>query len=152
MEKVYLEDYEVGEKFISPARTITETDIVLFAALTGDWHPIHTDEEYARSTQFGQRIAHGMLTIVIGGALAHRLGPYVYAPKGFIAFYGLNDLRFTGPVRIGDTIRCELEVVSLEPKGEKNGKLVYQTRILNQRNELLATCTQQLLVMRKPVR
>lgn len=150
VEKEYLEDYTVGEKLVSPARTITEADIVMFAALTGDWHPIHTNVEYAKNTQFGERIAHGMLTLVIGGALVHRLGPYVYAPKGFIAFYGMDSIRFTMPLKIGDTIRCELTVKNLEPKDDKRGNLVYQTDIFNQRDELLMTATQELLVARKP--
>ena len=63
MEKLYFEDYTLGERFVSPARTITEADIINFASLTGDWHPLHTDVEYAKSTPFGERIAHGMLTL-----------------------------------------------------------------------------------------
>jgi acyl dehydratase len=122
----------------------------MFAALTGDWHPIHTNVEYAKNTQFGERIAHGMLTLVIGGALAHRMGPYVYSPKGFIAFYGMDNIRFTVPLKIGDTIRCELTVKNLEPKDNKRGNLVYQTDIFNQRDELLMTASQKLLVGRKP--
>jgi acyl dehydratase len=86
MEKSYFEDYTVGEKFISPARTITETDITLFAAFTGDWHPLHTDVEFAKKTFFGERIAHGMLSLCVGSALIFRLGPYVALPKSFIAF------------------------------------------------------------------
>lgn len=149
-EKEFLEDYAIGEKFVSPARTITEADIIIFAALTGDWHPLHTNVEYAKNTQFGERIAHGMLTLVIGGALAHRMGPYIYAPKGFIAFYGMDSIRFTAPLKIGDTIRCELKVANLEPKDDDKGNLVYQTDILNQRDELLMTASQKLLVARKP--
>ena len=61
MEKDYFEDYTVGEVFVSPGRTITEADIVLFSAFTGDWHPLHTDVEYAAKTPFKERIAHGML-------------------------------------------------------------------------------------------
>lgn len=150
MEKIYLEDYTVGEKFVSPARTITEADIVMFAALTGDWHPIHTNIEYAKKTQFGERIAHGILTLAIGGALIHRLGPYVYAPKGFIAFYGMDNVRFTGPLKIGDTIRCELTVKSLEPIDDRKGNLVYQTEIINHRDEMLMIATQKLLVSCQP--
>ena len=77
MEKDYFEDYTVGEVFVSPGRTITETDIVLFSAFTGDWHPLHTDVEYAAKTPFKERIAHGMLGLVVGMALPFRLGPYV---------------------------------------------------------------------------
>ena len=69
MEKVFYEDYQVGELLVSPGRTITETDIILFAGLTGDWHPIHTNVEYAKKTMFGERIAHGMLGLSVGSAL-----------------------------------------------------------------------------------
>lgn len=150
VEKTYLEDYGIGERFVSPARTITESDIHSFAALTGDWHPIHTDVEYAKNTPFGERIAHGMLTLAIGGALIHRVGPHVYSPKGFIAFYGMDNVRFVAPLRIGDTIHCELTVKGLEPKDDKKGVLVYETIIINQRDEVLLTLIQKLLVTRAP--
>jgi len=96
VEKLFFEDYAVGEAFKSPARTMTETDIVLFASLTGDWHPIHTNVEYAKKAFFGERIAHGMLTLCVGSALIFRLGPFVALPKSFIAFYGMDSVRFTG--------------------------------------------------------
>jgi 3-hydroxybutyryl-CoA dehydratase len=73
----------------SPGRTITETDIVMFAAFTGDWHPLHTNVEFAKKTIFGERIAHGMLTLCVGSALMFRLGMYAALPKSLIAFYGL---------------------------------------------------------------
>ena len=70
MEKHWLEDYAVGETLVSPARTLTESDVHAFAALTGDWHPLHTDVPYASASPFGERIAHGMLVLVVGSALA----------------------------------------------------------------------------------
>jgi len=83
----YLDDYAVGERFISPARTITEADIVNFAGITGDWHPLHTDVEYAAQTPYRERIAHGMLTLSIGMALPFRLGGHSsFLPKSFIVF------------------------------------------------------------------
>ena len=88
MEKVFFEDYEVGEVLVTPGRTITETDIVMFAALTGDWHPIHTNVEYAKKTIFGERIAHGMLGLTLGSALVFRLGPFVLHQKNSLPFTG----------------------------------------------------------------
>ncbi|MCX5834836.1 MAG: MaoC/PaaZ C-terminal domain-containing protein, partial [Deltaproteobacteria bacterium] len=100
-EYAYLDDYAVGERFISPARTITEADIINFAGLTGDWHPLHTDVEYAAKTPFKERIAHGMLTLSIGMVLPFRLGPYSsFLPRSFIAFYGMDNVRFTAPTKI----------------------------------------------------
>ena len=150
MQKLFFEDYAVGEAFKSPARTMTETDIVLFASLTGDWHPIHTNVEYAKKAFFGERIAHGMLTLCVGSALIFRLGPFVALPKSFIAFYGMDSVRFTGPVKIGDTIHCVVQVEKLEAKDDRTGVIVSKNFIRNQRDEDVVVYTTRALVGRKP--
>lgn len=150
MEKAYFEDYTVGETMVSPARTLTETDIVNFAGLTGDWHPLHTDVEFAKKTPFGERVAHGMLTLCIGSALLFRLGQYVALPKSFIAFYGMDSVRFLNPARIGDTIHCEVEIISLDNKDEKRGIITAKNAIKNQRGEDLVVYTTSALVGRAP--
>lgn len=146
----YLDDYAVGDRFVSPARTITETDIVTFAGLTGDWHPLHTDVEYAAATPFGGRIAHGMLTLSVGMALPFRLGPYSsFLPRSFIAFYGMENVRFTGPTKIGDTIHCEVEVTEIVERGPGRGVLATHQRIVNQRGELLVSYAIKVLCGRR---
>jgi len=150
LEKLYFDDYTIGEKFVSPARTITEADIVTFASLTGDWHPLHTDAEYAKSTPFGERIAHGMLTLAIGAALMFRLGEHVHLPKSFIAFYGMDSVRFYNPVKIGDTIHCEVEITALDVKDETRGVIAAFYKIQNQRNEDVVVFTARALAGRKP--
>ncbi len=93
-----------------------------FAGLTGDWHPLHTDVEYAAKTPFKGRIAHGMLTLSMGMTLPFRLGPYSsFLPCSFIVFYGMDAVRFTGPTRIGDTIHCEVEVTEITVKSPDRG-------------------------------
>lgn len=150
-EHLYLDDYEVGEIMISPSRTITEADIVNFAGLTGDWHPLHTDVEYAAQTPFKGRIAHGMLTLNIGLALPFRLGPYSsYLPKSFIAFYGMDELRFPAPTRIGDTIRCEVEVIDVKDKGTDKGILTVRNQIKNQKDETVASFVMKLFCGKRP--
>jgi 3-hydroxybutyryl-CoA dehydratase len=149
MEKIFFEDYEVGELLVSPGRTITETDIILFAGLTGDWHPIHTNVEYAKKTMFGERIAHGMLGLAVGSALIFRLGPYVFTPKKFIAFYGMDKIRFVGPIKIGDTIRCEAKVAEMKERDENMGTIGYEATIKNQRDEDCIFFTPKILVGRK---
>jgi 3-hydroxybutyryl-CoA dehydratase len=145
-----LDDYAVGDKFISPARTITEADIISFAGLTGDWHPLHTDVEYAAKTPFKERIAHGMLTLSVGMVLPFRLGPYSsFLPRSFIAFYGMESVRFTGPTKIGDTIHCEVEVTEITDKGPDRGVLTTQNSIKNQRGELLVTYVIKVLCGKK---
>jgi 3-hydroxybutyryl-CoA dehydratase len=149
-EYMYLDDYTVGEKIISPARTITETDIVNFAGFTGDWHPLHTDVEYASRTPFKSRIAHGMLTLSIGMALPFRLGPYSsYLPKSFIAFYGMEEIRFTAPTRIGDTIHCEVEVIGITDKGKDKGILTIRNQIKNDKGETLVSFVMKLFCGKK---
>jgi 3-hydroxybutyryl-CoA dehydratase len=150
MEKTYMEDFIVGETLISPARTITESDIHSFAALTGDWHPIHTDVEFAKNTPFGQRIAHGLLTLCIGTALPFRLGQYAALPKTFMAFYGIDKLRFVNPVMIGDTIRNEVEVLELTAKDDARGVVTTKHSIKNQRSEDVCVYTTRMLVGRAP--
>ncbi|MGD1152897.1 MAG: MaoC/PaaZ C-terminal domain-containing protein [Syntrophales bacterium] len=149
MEKNYFEDYTLGEVFVSPGRTITETDIVMFSAFTGDWHPLHTDVVYAAQTPFKERIAHGMLSLVVGMALLFRLGPYVILPKSFIAFYGMENIRFTAPVKIGDTIHCEMKIKSLTEKDAKRGIVEAENIIKNQRNKDVIVYTTKILVGRK---
>lgn len=150
MDKDYFEDYKVGEKLISPGRTITETDLILFSAFTGDWHPLHTDVEFAKKSVFGERIAHGMLTLCVGSALVFRLGAYVALPRSFIAFYGMDQVRFTGAVKIGDTIHCEAEVVELQEKDDLRGIIVARNVIKNQRGEDVVVYTTRALVGRSP--
>ncbi len=150
-EYEYLDDYIVGEIIVSPARTITETDIVTFAALTGDWTALHTDVEYAKNTIFGERIAHGMLTLSIGMALPFRLGPFSSVlPKSFIAFYGIDAVRFTAPVKIGDTIRCEIEFVEITDKDEEKGVLTAKNIIKNQFNEVVVSFVMKLYCGKRP--
>ena len=150
-EYEYLDDYTVGEKIISPARTITEADIINFAGLTGDWHPLHTDVEYAAKTHFKGRITHGMLTLSIGMALPFRLGPYSsFLPKSFIAFYGMDEVRFTAPNRIGDTIHCEVEIVEITDKGKDKGILTTRNLIKNQRDEILVSFILKLFCGKRP--
>ena len=144
-EHMCLDDYEVGEIMVSPARTITETDIINFAGITGDWHPLHTDVEYAAQTPFKGRIAHGMLTLNIGLALPFRLGPYSsYLPKSFIAFYGMEEVRLTAPVRIGDTIHTRVEVIEVTDKGKDKGILTVRNQIKNQKDETVASFVMKL--------
>jgi acyl dehydratase len=82
-------------------------------------------------------------------ALPFRLGPYVVLPKSFIAFYGMENVRFTAPVKIGDTIRCEMKIKSLTEKDAKRGIVEAENIIKNQRNEDVIVYTTKILVGRK---
>lgn len=150
MEKKYFEDYSVGEVFVSPGRTITETDIVLFSAFTGDWHELHTNVEFAAKSPFKERIAHGFLGLVVGSALIFRLGRHVLLPESFIAFYGMDSVRFVGPVKIGDTLHCEVRVTELTAKDGKRGIIGHENEIKNQRGETVIAYSTKILAGRKP--
>lgn len=149
VDKEYFEDYTVGEKFVSPGRTVTEADIVNFAMFTGDWHELHTNVEYAKNTFFGQRIAHGMLVLTLGSAQGLRIGNVV-TPKSFIAFYGMDKVRFTAPTFIGDTLRVEIEVIDLQAKDDTKGVVTSQARIKNQRDEDCCIYIGKVLCGRRP--
>ena len=98
---LYFEEFNVGDTVTSAGRTITEGDIVNFAALSGDWNAIHVDAEYAKNGMFGERIAHGLLGLSIASGLAVQLG---FIENTVLAFRGVN-WTFSGPIKIGDTIR-----------------------------------------------
>ncbi len=149
MEKEFFEDYTVGEKFESPGRTVTEADIVNFAGFTGDWHEIHTNVDYASQTIFGERIAHGMLVLTLGSALGLRLGN-VMTPKSFIAFYGMDKVRFVGPVKIGDTLHVEIEVIETKAKDDSRGVITSKASIKNQRGEDCCIYIGKILCGRRP--
>jgi acyl dehydratase len=137
---------KVGEKFVSPGRTITEADIVMFAALTGDWTELHTNAEYVKKTIFGQRIAHGLLTLSVASGLALRARRT--STLEVMAFLGLDNVRFTAPVFIGDTIWVESEVVEARPSKSRPGAGIIKFRnvVRNQRNEVVATYETAIMV------
>src|SRR5207253_10673335 len=103
----YFDEIEVGEEYESPGRTVTETDIVLFAGLSGDYNILHTDAEFMKSSIFGERIAHGLLGLAIQAGLFTRAGQ----PYATLAFVGLR-WKFKGPSKIGDTIRVRGKVTA----------------------------------------
>src|SRR5215510_1858056 len=101
----YYDDIVVGEEYESPGRTVTETDIVLFAGLSGDYNVLHTDAEFMKTSIFGERIAHGLLVLAIQSGLFAR-ATQAYAT---LAFVGLR-WKFKSPIKIGDTVRLRARV------------------------------------------
>jgi acyl dehydratase len=145
-EKSYLENFRVGEKTVSPGRTITEADVVMFAGISGDWNELHTNAEYMKNSPFGQRIAHGMLTLSVASGLLlqtkQRLSLKV------LAFLGMDNVRFTAPVFMGDTIRVESEIIEARPSKSRPGAgiLKFRNAVKNQRDEVVATWEESLMV------
>lgn len=139
MIRGYFEEIEVGDRNTTPARTITETDVVNFASLSGDWFPLHTDAVYASDTLYGERVAHGMLVLSIVTGLI------TLKPGAVQAFHGIEGLRFRRPTRIGDTIHVETEVLDLESR-DKGGLVTSGLTVKNQREEVVTTARFRWLV------
>jgi len=126
---LYYEDFEVGASVESWGRTITETDVVNFAALSGDWNLIHTDAEYATAQMYGRRVVHGLLVLSISSGQMVRLG---FLDDTVVAFMGL-EWQFRRPVFIGDTIRSRLTVQHMRSMKRMTGGIVtFKVEILNQ--------------------
>lgn len=139
----WFDDFKIGEKSITRARTITETDVVSFAMLSGDWYPLHTDKEYVKKTPFGERIAHGMLVLSV------MTGLVTLDPGYVLAFYGMDRVRFVRPTKIGDTIHVETVVTELTPRDETSGVVTFDVSVLNQNDKVVASTVMKMLVARK---
>ena len=149
---LFLEDYEAlpaGHRWTSPGRTVGESDITLFGGMTGDMHPLHTNAEAARAGGYGERIAHGYLTASLAAGLAYRIG----LDEG--SSYALLNINWTfrHPVRIGDTIRVGVELLSARPSRSHPGRGVVLRRyeVQNQAKEVVAVGEVAMLCNRRPV-
>jgi 3-hydroxybutyryl-CoA dehydratase len=120
------EALETGQQFTTRARTVTEADVVSFAALTGDWHPQHADAEWAAASPFGERIAHGLLVV----SLAAGLVPF--DPGRVVALRRVSDATFKRPVRLGDTLHVEGRIAELAPVSEEAGLVTLAWSVVNQ--------------------
>lgn len=144
---LHFEEFALGDAVESMGRTITETDIVNFAALSGDWNLIHTDAEYTRNSLFGQRVAHGLLILSIASGLAVRLG---FMEETVLAFRSL-DWKFSKAVVIGDTVRLRVTVEEKKAMPRLGGGLVhFKLEVLNQHNEVVQRGMWELLCKALP--
>ncbi|HVW57662.1 MAG TPA: MaoC/PaaZ C-terminal domain-containing protein [Rhizobiaceae bacterium] len=145
-QTIYFEDYELGSRRVTTGRTITETDIVVHAGHSGDFFPHHMDAEFAATTDFGQRVAHGTMVFSIGiGLTATLVNPVAFS-------YGYDRLRFVRPVFIGDTIRTRVTIASKtdDPKRASCGRVVERCEVVNQRQEVVLAADHILIVERRP--
>ena len=147
MTGLYWEEWEIGAEFTSPARTVTEADIVMFTGVSGDYNPLHVNEEYCKQTQFGGRIAQGPLVYAIAAGLLFQLHLY---DDTLIAFLGFENLKFTNPVKPGDTIHARIKVLEKrETSRADRGVMKRQLQVLNQRGEVVQEGIQAFLLKRK---
>ena len=146
----YYEDYEVGDVYRHAIRrTVTETDNVWFSALTHNAQPLHIDEEFARTTIHGTRIVNSMFTL----ALVVGLGVEDTTFGTTLGNLGLEEVVFPAPVRHGDTIHAETEVIAKRESRSRPGTgiVTYEHRGFNQRDELVCRCRRNALIVFRPV-
>lgn len=128
-----------GESFVSRGRTITEADVVAFAALTGDWHPQHADAQWAKDSAFGERIAHGMLIV------SFAVGLVPFDPDRVVALRRIGDAVFKRPVRFGDTIHIEGSVAELRELDAATGLVAWTWKVVNQDGRLVCRARVEVL-------
>jgi len=136
---------EGGERFVTRGRTITESDIVQFAGLTGDMHPQHTDAAWAAESRFGERIAHGMLV------MSYAIGLVPLDPERVVALRRVSDVVFKHPVYIGDTIHVDGRIESLKPVDPSHGLVEALWKVVTQRGRTVARARVDLVWRRSPV-
>ena len=144
IEEKYWEDFPLGGKMRTTEVTVTEAHLVNWGCLTGDWYPLHFNEEYAKTTVFKGRIAHGPLTLALAIGLVGMTG---YLGTSVIAWLGVGNMRLPAPVRIGDTIHVETEVIDKkETKKAEQGVTTIRYTIKNQRDEEVMIAEQNLMM------
>ncbi|MFQ5828581.1 MAG: MaoC/PaaZ C-terminal domain-containing protein [Candidatus Methylomirabilia bacterium] len=141
----HFEEIEVGEEYLSPGRTLTEADIVIFAGLSGDYNVLHTDAEFMKLSIFGERIAHGLLGMAIqSGLLARAMRPYAT-----LALLGLR-WKFKSPIKIGDTIKVRAKVIAKKETSKSDrGIITLERQLINQKGEVVQEGETDLMVARR---
>lgn len=142
----YFEEFETGQRIVTAGRTITESDIVRFAGLSGDFNQIHTDAAYAAEWLFGERIAHGLLILSVASGLAVQTGMI----EGTVLAFRELDWKFSKPVTIGDTVHVLLTVTDTKPLPRLGGGNVFmKVEVANQRGEVVHRGNWTMLVKSK---
>ncbi|MBO0875734.1 MAG: MaoC family dehydratase N-terminal domain-containing protein [Pseudonocardia sp.] len=139
------DEVRIGEVIPSRGRTVTETDVVSFCYLTGNWLEIHSNTELAARTEYGQRVVQGSLVFSIVPGLVP------WDPRYTRAFYGVDGMRFLKPVFIGDTVRARVTVLEKKVRDEESAVVTFKVEVVNQRDEVVQVCRMHLLGRRKPL-
>lgn len=144
----YFEEFKVGERYRTHGKTISEGAVAIMVGLGGLSSPIFNDEEYAKSTPFGTRLVPGRLTLFFMGGLEEQLGLF---DETVIALIGIDKLRLKAPVKPGDTIHVELEIIEMKEISKADrGIVVHRSRCLNQRGEVVLVTEITHMMRRKP--
>ena len=144
----YFEDFEIGEELVTPARTITSTDIVNFACISGDFNEVHVNHEYCKTTPFGQPVAHGPLVYAIMGGLQYASG---INDGTLIALLGIDKWRLLNPVMHGDTIRMYSKVIEKKKSSKPDrGVIVFERKCIKHDGTVAQEMTATILYKRRP--
>ncbi len=132
MDSLWFDDVEVGQKWLSPARTLTQGDVVNFASMTGDFNPLHVDHEYAAKSIYRKPIAHGLLGLswVAGLGSASPL-------MRTLAFTSVKQWEFLLPIYFGDTVHVVTRCLVKKRKGKKSGQIVWERQLVNQKDQVV---------------
>ena len=144
----HFEDWVEGYEFVTPTRTMTETDLVMFAAMTGDYNELHTSEAFMKESQFGRRIGHGLLGLAVSHGLLFRTG---FLEGTVIAFLEVESWKFMAPFFIGDTIHVRLKVAEAKASESKpdRGIVKLHLEIINQDGGVIQSGYKTLMVKRR---
>ncbi len=142
------EEFEIGAKFESPGRTITESDVVAFAGVSGDYTSLHTDAEFARGTPHGRRIAHGLLGVAVASGLAARVGIF----EGTILALKSQSIHYLSPIYFNDTVHLILTVVEKKKRNERSprGLVTLQVDLTNQDGKIVTSGNWECMMISKP--
>jgi len=143
MLQALYDEIQIGDTIQSRGRTVTETDVVSFCYLTGNWFEFHSNVEVAAKTEYGQRLVQGGLVFSLIPGLV------VWDARYVIAFYGVDRLRLIRPVFIGDTVSARIRVAEKKVRDEASGKVTFQIEVVNQRDEVVQACSMIILGRRK---
>lgn len=144
---MFFDDFEVGQVFDSPGRTVTEADLSLFCMISGDWHPIHSDEVFARTTPFGRRVVAGVFGIAVITGMMGRWGIF---EDSVVAMTSLDDWRFRRPIFVGDTLRVRMTILDKQlSRGGTRGLVDRGFLLRNQAEDVVQEGRSAALVLRR---
>ena len=145
----FFDEFVVGEEFLTPSRTMTETDVVMFAAMSGDYNELHTSEAFMKNSQFGRRIGHGLLGLAVSHGLFFRLG---LVEGTAIALLGIDSWKFEAPYFLGDTIRVKIKVAEKKASQSKpdRGVIKFFFQVIKEDGTVAQSGYKSIMVRRKP--
>jgi len=144
----YYEDIQIGDKVLTPGKTLTDAMVTLMVSLAGYTEPFFHDEEFAKQTPFKGRIMPGLLVVLVAGGLAEHTG---YWDGATIGLMGVENIKFPAPARPGDTIRVEMEIINKKETSKPGQGLVWDRKTCrNQRDEVVAVADFIHLTKRRP--